>query len=300
MRLKVECCYGYLLLISAIIFLSYDAWLSRDDERNIPRHEVIISMRNCIDDHYLQELKYPNRFQQDDPAYCREIEIHYPQIINPTKHEQTFNAMVKDYVSDELEKYYDQSVAGGALLNMLHITYTIFFLNKDLISVRFHREIWCGWMHPYEVFASITFDRKQGRILELMDIFNKNKNYKNYLLEYSRKELMHLISLKIQANCPEDYHEKCKSAQEDVNRGVNIRFTMWPNPLYGFPPGSWNITPTELIVTFNTYEVAWGMAGPFEVVIPYGRYLNDGMKRKMVEPSITPPQSPDAVTPPVY
>jgi hypothetical protein len=91
----------------------------------------------------------------------------------------------------------------------------------------------------------LNYDLAQNKELALGDLFLSNSNYLEVISNYCINELR-------------------KQPYSDVftMEGVKPTLENYRN---------WNIIPEGLMVTFDTYQVAPGAAGPQVVVVPYGQ-----------------------------
>ena len=250
---------------------------------------VIIPMHGAVS-MVKEELSSPteriiNCYLKDD-GLCSAVQImvYYPQIRNPNKYEKQFNDVVDEYIRQQLDIFMtrvqedaSEHDAGRAILT---ISYTLFFFSDSFISVRIRREVDCGWFHPLTSYASINYDCATGTMLDLRDIIKKDKKAKTYLIEQSIGRLIAVL----QQNCVPEH-----DCSYDVAAGVHKRFEAWPSSLCYTLSNCWNITPLELLLTFNEYEVGSYSMGISEIVIPYHEQLiNDYGKKIIGQKSVVP------------
>ena len=93
--------------------------------------------------------------------------------------------------------------------------------------------------------VTLNYDLSQGRELALGDLFLPDSAYLEAIAQYCIAELQKTAVFR----CV--YDGRRRAPQQNYR--------------------SWNIAPEGLIVTFGTYQVAPGAAGPQRVIVPYGK-----------------------------
>lgn len=103
-----------------------------------------------------------------------------------------------------------------------------------------------GAAHPGHYSYAINYDLRQGRLIELGDLFKPDAAY----------------LAAISATCIADLKERGVLAWEDgaLPKAENYK--------------TWNITPDGLQITFDEYQVTAYAMGPQTVIIPYAKLID--------------------------
>lgn len=128
----------------------------------------------------------------------------------------------------------------------LEVKYTLVSQIGELWSFKFVFSFYSdGAAHPGDYSITLNYDLGQGRELELDDLFLPNTNYLEAISNYCIAEL----------------------SKQLFFEGP---FTDGAQPI---PDNyrNWNISSEGLMITFNTYQVGPGAAGPQVVVVSYGQ-----------------------------
>jgi len=154
---------------------------------------------------------------------------------------RNLDSMVSDFKRGLPETANEDYPDYGAYLNG---TYKAQVLESGVVSVLFDYTTYVpGAAHPGGELASINYDSKARRLLALSDLFRPKSQYVSRLSEMAIQSL--------DENEYADTHA--------VRRGagpVESNFKVF------------TLTDTELVLHFQTYQVAAGAAGPQQVVIP--------------------------------
>jgi hypothetical protein len=161
---------------------------------------------------------------------------------------QAFNQRLDGLVQKEVAAF-RQEFTNGPVIEVttnsyLEVTYTLLSQYADIWSFKFVFAFYNnGAAHPGEYSMTLNYDLAQGRELALGDLFLPNSNYLETISAYCITEL----------------------GKQPFFEGP---FTDGANPL---PENyrNWNITPDGLLITFDTYQVAPGAAGPQVILVPY-------------------------------
>lgn len=128
--------------------------------------------------------------------------------------------------------------------SFLEVSYTLVSQIGDLWSLKFDFNFYTdGAAHPGLNSRTLNYDLAQGRELALGDIFLPNANYLEVISTYCIREL----------------------SQQPFFDGA---FTTGADPTVE-NYRNWNIASDGLLITFETYQVAPGAAGPQQVLVPY-------------------------------
>lgn len=161
-----------------------------------------------------------------------------------------FNQYLDDLVAEEVESFRRdfQSRAITPLSNGSHLeaTYETISQIGDLWSLRFDFSFYADTAaHPGLNIVTLNYDLGQGRELALGDLFLPESAYLEAIARYCITEL-----------------QKQPYSDVFVTDGAEPTLQNYR---------AWNITPEGLIITFGTYQVAPGAAGPQRVIVPYSK-----------------------------
>jgi hypothetical protein len=133
------------------------------------------------------------------------------------------------------------TIADGSSFNL---NYSLLSPWGDILSMKFIIDTYFdGAAHPGQISNTFTYDLETGQQVTMDKLFLPGKNYLQVLANY------------------------CQADLAGRNIGFDA-FQIGADPL----PGnyrSWNISSDGLVITFDTYQVAAGAAGPQIVTIPY-------------------------------
>lgn len=159
-----------------------------------------------------------------------------------------FNQRLDELVTNEVNTWRESflqntgpSVSSGSFLET---TYTLVSQIGELWSLKFDFHFYsAGAAHPGSYSITLNYDLDQGRELKLSDLFVANSNYLEVISNHCIAEL-------------------------SKQPFFDAAFTTGADPT---PENyrNWNITPDGVLITFDTYQVAPGAAGPQQVLVPY-------------------------------
>lgn len=130
--------------------------------------------------------------------------------------------------------------------SFLDVKFTLLSQADNIMSIKFDFSFYsAGAAHPGDYSMVLNYDLDQGRELALGDLFIPNSNYLELISNYCIEELSK------QPFFTGPFTEGADPAPENYQ--------------------NWNVTSNGLMITFNTYQVAPGAAGPQIIVIPYGQ-----------------------------
>lgn len=163
----------------------------------------------------------------------------------------TFNQRLNDLVQKEIAAFrgeFTNAPATEAATNsFLEVSYTLISQYGDLWSFKFVFFFYSnGAAHPGDYHLTINYDLQAGRELSLGDLFLPNSNYLETISNYCVSELG-----KREVGFEGGFEEGARPALENYR--------------------NWNVAPDGLLITFDTYQVAPGAAGPQAVIVPYDR-----------------------------
>jgi len=181
------------------------------------------------------------------PKYT--IDTQTPQLTgNDDPRVLAFNQRLNDLVVKEVDVWRQsfQQLPITPLSNgsSLEVKYTLVSQINDLWSFKFDFAFYSdSAAHPGLNSITLNYDLGQGRELALSDLFLPNSNYLETISNYCTAEL-----------------SKQPYADSFSLDGAKPTVENYRN---------WNITPKGLMITFDTYQVAPGAAGPQTVIVPY-------------------------------
>jgi len=186
-----------------------------------------------------------------------EIKAEYPEMTgaNPAVAAR-FNQLVKDTVMKEVEQFRgamltltdaDLNSAGeSGVGNYLEMRYGIGFASERVLSIGFGNAVYGNGAQPNEYSFTINFDLKNGKKIELSDLFKPDSNYLKFISDYSIRSLKRNL---------EDL-----SDDEWLENGAGARAENFHR---------WAITKKGILIHFDPFQVAAYAAGPKEILIPY-------------------------------
>jgi hypothetical protein len=183
-----------------------------------------------------------------DPAYT--ITAQIPQLNGSTDPRvQAFNQMLDEMVQKEIVVFREEFTRGpffdASVASSLETTYTLVSQYNDIWSFKFFYNFYTnGAAHPGDFSHMINYDLASGRELVLSDLFLPNSNYLETISAYCIAGL-----------------QKQPYSDSFTTSGADPTLENYRN---------WNITTEGLMITFDTYQVAPGAAGPQIVTVPYG------------------------------
>ncbi|MBN2388534.1 MAG: DUF3298 domain-containing protein [Anaerolineales bacterium] len=159
-----------------------------------------------------------------------------------------FNRQVAEVVQREIALFGesmvlvpDPPITNGSWLD---ITYSLLSPPGDLVSLKFvFNGYFDGAAHPFRYSLTFTFDLQSGQQVALADLFLPGADYLRILADVC------LADLRGREVGDFLFAEGAAPTAENYNR--------------------WNVTASGFLITFDTYQVAPGAAGPQEVLVPY-------------------------------
>ena len=184
-----------------------------------------------------------------DPAFT--ITAQIPQLSgSDDPRVQTINQRFNEIVQKEIvifrQEFASRPVVDVSTNSFLEVTYGVISQYDDIWSIKFSYAFYTnGAAHPGDFSHTINYDLGAGHELALGDLFTPGSIYLETISKYCITEL-----------------GKQSFFEGPFNDGANPTLENYRN---------WNITPDGLMITFDTYQVAPGAAGPQVVVIPYAQ-----------------------------
>jgi len=192
-------------------------------------------------------VSQPYNETNQNPAYTMTAQI--PQLGGSNDPRvQVFNQLLNEMVQKEITVFRGEFTRGPffdvSTTSSLDVTYTLVSQYADIWSFKFYYSFYTnGAAHPGDFSHTINYDLNTGRELALGDLFLPGSNYldaiKNICINELRKQ---------------PYFDSFTTSGADPTV-ENYR--------------NWNITPLGLMITFDTYQVAPGAAGPQIVQVPF-------------------------------
>lgn len=195
------------------------------------------------------------------PKY--EIDAEYPQLTGSgSQNYEKFNQTIRNLVTKKVAGFKADMASDAADPELelpaesagsdLHIGYNIELARDDLISVLLVVGSYsAGAAHPNSYSEVVNFDLKNGKLLDLSDLFQPGSKYLQVLAAY----------------CIADLKKQAKAKGEDsmldddwIQRGAGPEAENY---------GSWTIGKQGLGIVFDAYQVAAYAAGPQHVFVPY-------------------------------
>ena len=193
-------------------------------------------------------VSQPYMETNQDPAYT--ITAQTPQLSgNDDPRVQAFNQILDEMVQKEISVFRGEFTRGPffdvSTPSSLEVTYTLISQYNDIWSFKFYYLFYVnGAAHPGEFSHTVNYDLESGRELALSNLFLSNSNYLETISAYCIAEL-----------------QKQPYSDSFTTNGADPVLENYRN---------WNITPEGLMITFDSYQVAPGAAGPQIVTVPYG------------------------------
>jgi hypothetical protein len=161
---------------------------------------------------------------------------------------QAFNQRLDGLVQKEIAVFRQEFTRGPIIEattnSFLEVTYDMVSQYADIWSMKFFYSFYNnGAAHPGNFSQTINYDLGSGRELALGDLFLSGSNYLEAISSYCIAEL-----------------GKQPFFDGSFTNGADPALENYRN---------WNIAPEGLIITFDTYQVAPGAAGPQIILVPY-------------------------------
>ena len=194
-------------------------------------------------------MSQPYIESNQDPAFT--ITAQTPQLSgSEDSRVQMFNQTLDEMVQKEVDVFRDEftrrPIFAVSTDSFLEVSYTLISQYADIWSIKFFYNFYTnGAAHPGDFSHTINYDLGTGRELALGDLFLSGSNYLKTISNYCISEL-----------------RKQPYSDSFTTSGADPTLENYRN---------WNITPEGLMITFDTYQVAPGAAGPKIISIPYGQ-----------------------------
>ena len=161
---------------------------------------------------------------------------------------QAFNQMLDELIQKDIavfrQEFTNAPVTEVAANSFLEISYTLISQYADIWSFKFDFFFYTnGAAHPGDFSRTLNYDLGTGREISLGNLFIPGSNYLETISNFCITEL-----------------RKQPYSDSFTTEGADPRLENYRN---------WNITPEGLMITFDTYQVAPGAAGPQIILVPY-------------------------------
>lgn len=192
-------------------------------------------------------VSQPYSESNQEPVYS--ITAQIPQLSgSDDPRVQAFNQKLDEMVQTEIAVFRQEFTRGPfvevSTNSYLEMTYALVSQYDDIWSLKFFYSFYTnGAAHPGDFSHTINYDLGNGSELALGDIFLSGSNYLDAISNYCINEL-----------------RKQPYADSFTTSGADPTLENYRN---------WNITPQGLMITFDTYQVAPGAAGPQIIHIPF-------------------------------
>ncbi len=203
------------------------------------------------------------RIDEKNKKLKYEIEAEYPQLTGSgSPNYEKFNQTIRNLVTKKVAGFKADMASSAADPELelpaesagsdLHIGYKIELAKDDLISVMLVVGSYsAGAAHPNSYSEVVNFDLKDGKLLNLSDLFKPGSKYLQALAAYCIADLKKQGKAKGEESMLDD---------EWIQRGAGPEAENY---------GSWTIGKQGLGIVFDAYQVAAYAAGPQHVFVPY-------------------------------
>jgi len=199
----------------------------------------------------------PKVIRENNKESKYSVEAEYPQIEGDARFDK-FNAAARGLVTKDVAAFKTAETATveeeadlpeGTQTSSLNVGYLIRLATDDLISVEFTEwQYERGAAHGNTITAVLNYDVKNGKRIELADLFNPKSNYLSVISGYATKDLK------------EQSKNNDMLMEDQIQDGAAARADNYR---------AWTITRKGLWITFDPYQVAAYAAGSQHVLVPY-------------------------------
>ena len=192
-------------------------------------------------------VSQPYTETNQDPVFT--ITAQVPQLTgSEDPRVAAFNQLLNEVVQKEVVVFRGEFMRGPftevSTNSFLDVTYELEAQYNDIWSFKFNYSFYnSGAAHPGDFSHTVNYDLGVGHELALGDLFISGSDYIGTISNY----------------CLEELRRKPYS-DSFTTSGADPTFENYRN---------WNITLQGLMITFDTYQVAPGAAGPQIVIMPY-------------------------------
>lgn len=201
------------------------------------------------------------------------------------------NKPIKEFVDQAVSDFKKDAVPTdpetGASPNALDIAYSTIPFNNDIVTFKYDIYINTGGAHPNSYTFTQTFDLKTGTEYTNADILGT-------------QEAISIVSMQAIDMLKENIEKSLNEAMETTEE-LDEATTTWILNGAGPDPSNYQalaVTPSELIIYFNPYQVAPYAAGPQEVHLPMSKVKSVLPAPFGDAPSVSSTVNPSTTTPP--
>ena len=194
-------------------------------------------------------VSQPYTETNQDPAFT--ITAQIPQLSgSEDPRVMVFNQLLNEVVQKEVVVFRGEFSRGPIMEvstnSYLEVTYKLISQYNDIWSFKFYYSFYTnGAAHPGDFSHTVNYNLGAGHELSLGDLFVPGSDYLGAISNYCLEEL-----------------RKQPYSDSFTTSGAEPTIENYRN---------WNITPNGLMITFDTYQVAPGAAGPQIITIPYAQ-----------------------------
>ncbi len=200
--------------------------------------------------------------KEDNEKRKYSLNAEYPQIEGSADpHLEQFNKEVSGWIKKEVDEWKEtagrdpgeEDDSPGMGEDEMTIRYDVRLATNDLVSLQFNVSVYeHGAAHPSSYSKVINYDLKNGRRLNLADLFQPQADYLQEIASYSINDL--------KRRSQQEKPDERLLNDQDIEEGAAAKADNYQ---------SWNITQKGLLITFDAYQVGPYAAGPQTVVVPY-------------------------------
>ncbi len=182
------------------------------------------------------------------------IDITYPEFSGGAADYSKLNESVRQTVEDTIKEFKtgdaakgcSENIKGGGRPCSLTGEYSVVYMSPDLVSVAYSDNLDLGGAHGTPADHAINFDLKNGKPLQLADVFKADADFLKSISDYSIKELTKRESLKDDAKWV---------GEGAAPKAENYKI--------------WFLSPKGLIIGFAPYQVGAYAYGTPYITIPF-------------------------------
>ena len=254
--------------------ISYEANFNQPTNVNaIENRQVEIEKPKLVDDSRFSPVKIKRADQGS--KFSLNIDVEYPQLKKAkTPQEIKFNQYVKKQVDAQLldfsgylvDRHKERKSKGEYEINL---NYDVEYFSANFASVLMNWNGYSGYLNMNYFPSTINFDLKEGKAVELKELFESDTKYLEKISELSIEKLKRTCLM-----CPcKDGTNAGKPLPEGVSDNGNVTDGMFNlNEVVSAKEenfGNWSITTEGFKITFNEYQVGPGCIGIIDIVIPF-------------------------------
>ncbi|MCX8074262.1 MAG: DUF3298 and DUF4163 domain-containing protein [Clostridia bacterium] len=239
----------YILILTIFIFFLFSAYFANRYVENISvqvstkiNNDEMKSLSVAVnkDDYVVQK--------KEESTEITDVSIYYP-VTKYNDLNKEITRIISEYKKD-FESFIDVNYLKGLNIKASFEVRFNVYNYIDYVSYVFYITQYSGGAHPASFFHTISYDKKNKKIIGLEDLIKDNRSLLVELSEYTYKELLKNDILK-EIQMEEMLKEGTKPTTENFRNFV--------------------FTSTGLLIFFEKYQIAPYVAGEFSVTIPYDK-----------------------------